>query len=263
MSTPPDPGVSTRDAPAIGAAHKVRFHFRKGGSLRWVSHHDLMRTFERVLRRADIPFHRSQGFNPHPRLIFALSLPLGVVGCAEVAEVELDEVVPAEQIHQRLAAQCPPGLDILDVCSVPVRSSAQVRGLCYGVELPADRIDETRRRASERMQAGECWIDRRRPSGGANSRRMDLRPFFRDLRVSGDPAWLEMDLWLTPAGTARPDEVLELLHLKDLIESGGVLHRLRLELTDDAPSGAAAPEGVPAHCIPAAMNAASHRPASD
>jgi len=64
--------------------------------------------FERLLRRSELPFHRSQGFHPKPRLIFALSLPLGVVGCEEVVELELGEVLPPEEIHVRLARQTPP-----------------------------------------------------------------------------------------------------------------------------------------------------------
>ena len=73
---------------------KMRFRFRKDGALRLLSHHDLMRCFERMLRRAALPVRQSQGFHPKPRLIFALSLPLGVIGCEEVAELELEEVLP-------------------------------------------------------------------------------------------------------------------------------------------------------------------------
>src|SRR5207248_3053966 len=128
----------------------------------------------------------------------------------------------------------PPGLAVLDLARVPARASAQVSGLTYAAEIPADRAEEARRRAAETLAAAELWIDRRRPSGGANSRRMDLRPFVRDLRVSGEgPFWLEMDLWLTQAGTARPEEVLGLLGLKDLVENGGALCRLRLTLKDE------------------------------
>src|SRR5690242_10956811 len=81
---PPDP------------AAKVRFRFRKDGALRLLSHHDLLRTFERMLRRAALPVRATRGFHPKPRLVFALSLPLGVVGCEEVAELELDADLPAE-----------------------------------------------------------------------------------------------------------------------------------------------------------------------
>src|ERR1700749_5052019 len=95
----PDTNESAEvSAPRVGARDKVRLRFRKDGSLRWLSHHDLLRTFERMLRRAELPFHSTQGFNPHPRLVFALSLPLGVVGRAEVAELELDEEGPADVV---------------------------------------------------------------------------------------------------------------------------------------------------------------------
>src|SRR5438067_1919966 len=92
---------------------KVRIRFRKHGNLRLVSHHDLMRCFERMLRRAGLPFRTTAGFHPTPRLVFALSLPLGVVGCAEIAELELTEPVEPEEVHRRLArepaAATPPG----------------------------------------------------------------------------------------------------------------------------------------------------------
>src|SRR5947209_16033599 len=100
---------------------KVRLRFRKGGPLRLLSHHDLLRTFTRMLRRADLPFRRTQGFNPQPRLVFALSLPLGVVGCDEVVELELDEELPPEEVHARLSRQAPAGLAILSVCRIPTK----------------------------------------------------------------------------------------------------------------------------------------------
>src|SRR5579871_4460656 len=100
---------------AAGPPDKVRLRFRKGGDVRFLSHHDLMRTFERMLRRADLPFRRTQGFHPKPRLVFALSLPLGVVGLEEVVELELNDDVPPDAVRERLAAQAPPGLTILTV----------------------------------------------------------------------------------------------------------------------------------------------------
>src|SRR5207253_3923437 len=89
---------------------KVRFRFRKSADLRLLSHHDLMRTFERLLRRAEMPVRQTRGFHPKPRLVFALSLPLGVVGCEEVGELELDEPLAPEEVHARLARHAPPGL---------------------------------------------------------------------------------------------------------------------------------------------------------
>ena len=56
------------------AATKVRLRFAKRGDLRLVSHHDLMRCLERMLRRANLPMAYSQGFNPRPKVVFSLAL---------------------------------------------------------------------------------------------------------------------------------------------------------------------------------------------
>src|SRR5438552_11508413 len=89
---------------------KVRILFRKTGNLRLISHHDLMRCFERMLRRAALPFHSTAGFNPKPRLVFAMPLALGISGTQEIAELELDQELPPGEIHRRLSEQAPPDL---------------------------------------------------------------------------------------------------------------------------------------------------------
>jgi hypothetical protein len=205
-----------------------------------------------MLRRAALPFHTTQGFHPHPRIVFALSLPLGVVGCEEVAELELDEVLPAEEVLARLRAQAPPGIDILSAGRVDVKTTAQVRSLSYRFPLPPERVDAVRARAAEVLASAELKLTRSKALPGqvpltarqpdpedAQANRVDLRPFLRDLRLvrgEGEQAnetALEIDLWLTPSGTARPVEVLGLLGLTDLFEAGTVLERSRLELHDE------------------------------
>lgn len=239
---PPHPTAADPTAPR----DKVRIRFGKSADLRFLSHHDLMRTFERMLRRAGLPFRRTQGYHPKPRLVFALSLPLGVVGREEVVELELDEVLPPDDVFDRLARMAPPGLEILSLRRIPPRSGAQVRRLAYRVPLPADRIASTRVRVAEVLAAGSCWVDRTRPP----QRRLDLRPFILDLRVHAalEPygeAALDVHLELTPAGTARPEELLRVLGLNDLLVSGAVLERVRLELYDEIPTADCVPE-IPA-----------------
>lgn len=217
---------------------KARIRFHKGGSLRLLSHHDLMRTFERLLRRSELPFHRSQGFHPKPRLVFALSLPLGVIGREEVVELELERVVPPEDIQTRLTQQTPPGLEILSVRRIPININAQVCRLTYTVPVSTERLPDLSRRIAELLAASECWIERHRPNSGQVDRKLDIRPVLADLLIHPprgltDSAMLEMVLRLTPAGTARPDEVLGLLEIRDLLDAGAVLERSRLELKDE------------------------------
>src|SRR5205807_571015 len=96
-------------APSPPALTKVRLRFRKDGDLRLVSHHDLMKVFERMFRRAGLPVAQTKGFHPTPRMVFASSLALGIVGCEEVLELVLDAVISPEDVLQALARQTPPG----------------------------------------------------------------------------------------------------------------------------------------------------------
>jgi radical SAM-linked protein len=217
-------------APAEAAAPartKVRVRFRKGGDLRLVSHHDLMRTFERLLRRASLPFRSSEGFHPKPRFVFALSLPLGIVGCEEVVELELDEPLPAEEVHARLAARTVPGLDILSVRRVESRKAAQVRRVTYRVPLPPGHEAGLAERIAAVLAAPACPVERTRPE----KKQIDLRPHIDQIRLA--PGALEMDLWVKPTGMARPDEVLGLLGLEDVSGAGAVIERTRLQLEDE------------------------------
>jgi radical SAM-linked protein len=235
------PGDSATQAPPVGAVDKVRLLFRKGGPLRWLSHHDLLRTFERLLRRADIPFHRSQGFNPHARIVFALSLPLGVVGRSEIVQIELREPMEPEEVCRRLAAHSPAGLEILEARRVPPKAGVTVTGLWYGVEIPPDSREATAEKITALMGAEEGLVQREKPV----RRQVNIRPFVKELRLDPVTGWLDIGLHLTPAGTARPEEVLRLLGLGRLTEEGAVLERTRLEIiegNDNNPAPAPGPD---------------------
>jgi radical SAM-linked protein len=219
--TPLDRSLSSSEpGPPLGLVKdKVRIRFRKAGSLRFLGHQDLQRTWQRLLRRAAIPFCTTQGFNPRPRLVFALSLPLGVAGQREVAELELTDVVEPDEIHRRLSDQAPPGLEILEVRRIQPRSSAQVRRLCYGFSVSEERIPLLEQRAGEVLAQEECWVQRARPGKGT-ARPVNLRPFLHQIRFEGRDAHplLLVELWLTRAGTARPEEILTLLGLKEQVQ---------------------------------------------
>jgi radical SAM-linked protein len=206
---------------------KVRIRFQKTGNLRLVSHHDLMRCFERMLRRSVLPVHSTQGFHPKPRLVFALSLPLGVIGCEEIVELELDELLPLEEIRERLARQAPDGLIIDAIERISPKATAHVQAISYRVSLPLNSCSELPARAAAILASQQCPVERTRPE----ARVVDLRPFLRDLHVLPDS--LEFDLWVTPKGTARPEEVLSLLGLDQLTADGAVVERTRLELRDE------------------------------
>lgn len=211
---------------------KVRFRFQKAGDLRLVSHHDLMHCFERMFRRAGLPVPRTQGFNPRPRMWFAQSLALGLVGLREVLELELSEPLSAEEVLERLSRQCPPGLAIDSAKLVGAKASGQVRRAWYRMPL-ATPVDGLPERIAAFLQETSHWVERSRPQ----KRRFDLRPYVNEVQARADG--LHMNLWVTPNGAGRPEEVAVAVGLGDLVQQGAVLERTDLELFDELTEEAA------------------------
>jgi len=209
---------------------RICLRFSKRGELRYISHLDLIRTFERAIRRANLPIRMTGGFNPRPRMSFPLSLGVGIDADEEVIELELaDWVVPAEAA-ERLQGQLPAGLEIGSVESVRPGKSAQVAEVVYEVrtdpemgalaslpieqriesvlaqrEIIAERVSRPKRRG---RGAGRL---RAHAAGDAGPKRVDIRPYIRDLRLEGDV--LVIHIRVTPQGSAKPLEVLGALDL--------------------------------------------------
>jgi len=208
-------------------ATKVRLSFAKRGDLRLVSHHDLLRCLERTLRRAQIPMAVTQGFNPRPKIVFALALALGIEGRREVVELELAEPLESAELLQRLTEVSPPGLDWVDVKVVaPGRSAPQVEAVQYFLEVPVDRQEATQSQLAA-LLASTQWPYTRHRDG--RNVAIDVRPFV--LGAEFDPLGvLRFRMKITPNGSARPEEVIDALGLSDLLGQGTVLVRTEVEL---------------------------------
>lgn len=207
-------------------ATKVRLRFAKRGDLRLVSHHDLLRSLERMLRRAAVPVATTQGFNPRPKIVFAQALGLGVEGRREVVELDLSEPMEPAELLDRLSAASPQGFDWLDAESVVPGRSARACAAEYALDLPADRCEAARAALTALLAGTSRPYTRHRPDRDVA---LDLRPFLIDaqLEPSGQ---LRFRLKITPDGAVRPEEIVDTLGLRDLLDDGAVLVRTELEL---------------------------------
>ena len=94
----------------------VRIWFTKKDTAKYISHLDLTRCLIRAFRRTDIPLWYTEGFNPHPHLVFGLSLPLGVEGENEILDIRLDdESYPDERVISELNRVTVPGIKFLKI----------------------------------------------------------------------------------------------------------------------------------------------------
>ena len=91
----------------------IRVKFSKKDEMKYISHLDLMRLFQRAFRRADIPIKYSQGFNPHPKFSLATALSIGVTSDGEYMDVELENDIDRDEFIKRLNDVLPKGVKIL------------------------------------------------------------------------------------------------------------------------------------------------------
>lgn len=210
------------------ATTKVRLRFAKCGDLRLVSHHDLLRCMERLLRRAEIPVALSQGFNPRPKIVFTLALALGIEGRREVLELDLAGMMEPTEVLHRLRAAAPPGLEFQEAAAVPPGRPAHAQAVEYQFDVPADRRDAAEA-ALARFLASTDWpYTRHRPDRDRDVA-VDLRPFVLDAGFEQAGA-LRFRMKISPNGSARPEELIDALGLRDLLGQGSVLIRTEMEL---------------------------------
>ncbi len=212
--------------PATMAPLKVRLRFAKRGDLRLVSHHDLMRCLERMARRAGLPLAQSQGFNPRPKIAFTLALALGIEGHHEVVEIELAGPMEPTEVLHRLAAVSPPGLDWLEAEDPGPGRPAQAGAVRYALPIPADRREDARAALADFLARDRWPYTRHRPDRTVE---IDLRPFLLDADLPPEGI-LRFRLKMSPSGSARPEELIEALGLRDLLGLGAILARTGVEL---------------------------------
>ncbi|MEG4855878.1 TIGR03960 family B12-binding radical SAM protein [Microcoleus sp. K1-B1] len=118
----PIPEFAGEFVPNTERKQRFRVWFGKVGDMALVGHLDLIRLFDRVVRRADLPISFTGGFHPNPRISLANALPLGVTSTGEIADFELTESIDIESFREKLAAKLPENLPIYKVESIDLKA---------------------------------------------------------------------------------------------------------------------------------------------
>jgi radical SAM-linked protein len=123
---------------------KVRIKFRKSGPMVFIGHLDVMRYFQKAIRRADIDIAYTQGFNPHQIMSFAAPLGVGLCSDGEYFDIECNSVTTSDDMRDRLQAAMVEGFEIVNVRSLPDTAGnamASVAAAKYVVRLRYDAAD--------------------------------------------------------------------------------------------------------------------------
>ncbi|MBR5280471.1 MAG: TIGR03936 family radical SAM-associated protein, partial [Clostridia bacterium] len=169
---------------------KYRLKYCKESGMRFISHLDLLKLFSRAARRCRLPLSYSQGFNPHPELVFNAPLPLGVTSEAEYVDLSLDEDLTEEECLKRLSSVLPEGIRPLTVRKLAEREATVMKYVCacqYRLTIsvqgitPASFVSGIR----ERLALEEPIMIMKKSKSGVKE--TDIRPlirtFFEDLVI--------------------------------------------------------------------------------
>ncbi|QOV38353.1 DUF2344 domain-containing protein [Streptomyces ferrugineus] len=203
---------------------RIRLRYTKRGRLRFTSHRDFQRAFERALRRAEVPMAYSAGFTPHPKVSYANAAPTGTGSEAEYLEIALTEARDPEKLRVLLDESLPPGLDVVD--AVEARTSGLADRLTASVwELRLDGVDpaDAERAVAAFNAAGTVEVQRMTKNG---VRTFDARSAVVDL-VSTDGTQTHSTAADRP--TDQPCAILRLVvrHVTPAVRPDDVLSGLR------------------------------------
>jgi radical SAM-linked protein len=193
----------------------IRLKSTKDGKIRFTSHRDVARIWERSLRIAGVPMVYSEGYSPRPRIAFGLALPTGSESDGEYIDIQLDDERPREfefaELPERLTAALPEGLTVCGVSVLESKATSLQQAVtsCEWDITVNQTIDELINWTQQVLESSSIVVTRERKGKQVTD---DLRPYIRSLDViapeasGGDPV-LSAEL-VTQPRSLRPSELL-------------------------------------------------------
>jgi radical SAM-linked protein len=210
---------------------RLRIRFCREAEIKFISHLDIIRLWQRALHRAEIPLAYSEGFNPHPRISVAAPLAIGVTSEAELMDIFCTKWVSPHWFTAAISRQLPPGIEVLQVYPIALSQpslQSQVRYAEYKVDIETEKEPkDIESELSSLLSAEHLPWQHQRDTG---IRSYDLRALIDDLRLID---WhhpyctIGMRLRCDNVGSGRPEQVTAALGFTHYPQS---MHRTKLIL---------------------------------
>ncbi len=189
---------------------KLRIKFRKFGAVRFIGHLDLMRFFQKMIRRADLDIAYSQGFSPHQIMSFAAPLGVGIESNGEYVDIEMNSVTTSEEMIRRLNEASVEGVEILSIRKLPddcKNAMASVAAASYTVRFRNEREPKTdyRKDLPVFMELQEIPYEKETKKSMVT---LDLKPAIFELKINEDGS-IYMLLNASSSGNIKPGMVLD------------------------------------------------------
>ena len=206
---------------------RLRIKFRKYGSVRYIGHLDVMRFFQKAIRRAEIDVAYTNGFSPHQIMAFAAPLGVGITSNGEYMDIEVHSVTSCQDIMEKLNQASVPGIEIISVKILPETAGnamASVAAAAYTVQFRKDRtpLTDFSEILPDFLAKEHIWTARKTKNG---PREIDLKAGIFQLTYSDGIFSMIVDA--SSGGNIKPGQVMEAL----LAETGESLQENALIIT--------------------------------
>ncbi len=172
-----------RELPEFERPLTVRLKFRKVGSLQYISHLDLQRTFMRVIVRACLPVWYTKGFNPHAKLVFSTPLSVGAQSVCEYLDLRIDREMSCEEIKERLNKELTDELYITDAY-IPTRDFSEIAWATYDIEMCTAGADEIlAEKVQKLLTTSPVTLTKKTKAG---EKEIDIVPMINEIKTAYD-----------------------------------------------------------------------------
>ena len=209
IEPPSIPQFEGHFAPNQNRAMRLRVWFGKRGDMALVSHLDMVRLFDRVVRRASIPVSYTGGFHPSPRISIANALPLGATSVGEIVDFELTQPIDVAAFQQQLVAQLPENIPVYRVEEIDLKAMAATRLLeraeyLIKVASATDAAPEQWKNWIEAIKARDAiWSEQTTKSGQVQQ--VNLRDRLFELDLVDENLSFDESVMLCYIGNCRND----------------------------------------------------------
>jgi radical SAM-linked protein len=243
----------------VFALNSIRVRFVRGEEVKFISHLDLMKVFDRAIRRAGIPIVYSEGFNPHPHMVFGLPLSVGVTSQAEYADFDLEDGFSPDEFMKKLNSSLPPGFKVMEAKIISKKSNimASINAASYSILFAvAENMDDEAlaQKLADFMQEDAIVAEK---EGKKGKKAIDIKPMIIRLELKkpgderegcrnankdsksacSDMKYMDPDVWLEEyveslyrADVLPPSYERESIRRIDALLSAGSMANLKPEL---------------------------------
>ncbi len=187
---------------------KVRLKFTKTGSIRFVGHLDIMRTFQKIFRQSSIPIAYSEGFNPHQIFSIAAPLSVGVTGEGEYLDMKLMQSCNLEELIEKINLSCPRGLSIVGAVELNDKETSAMASVTAAKYIITQNKSIITPEIIYKLSQKDSLIITKKTKKG-KLKEMDIKPGILNAAVIDDKVVLT--LATGSVFNVKPDVVLQLL----------------------------------------------------